>query len=432
MHSKNQFFQNAFPVSILFLCCSQVNANGIGGSISAASLFSDNTLKRAQAPMDERQDVYRLSLAADYSSWLIDADINYQLVSQKYAENSQADEEYADGASNLVFGKAEDPVALQLTHSRRMLLSTPDAVDLVGNQEARDILAARPEVRIKISGTDKLLLNGEVQRVDFPDNDQQNSKRNGVSLAWLHSFSPISSLQLSANQQDVTFDNYVNADYSIRSSMLTYGVELRKLKYSLAFGYNENEPELGDSKSAPTYRASVVYTSGYNQIDFSASRLLTDTSYGNGNIPNTVDLPDSDGLSLELDRIDRRRAEFNWRTGVICSRCVLSTGVSAVEDTYLEKDEQSLSIYTRAGFTYAFSTAANMSLSVARSDVDFENQISAQDYQLEYASLDYGYYFSNGLNMHIAGRREVRDSNGLNGAGDYTENIYSISLAYGF
>ena len=430
MHSKKQFFQNAFPVSILFLCCDQVSANQIEGSLSATSMFSDNTLKQAQDPIDERQDLYRLGLAGDYSNWLLDADVNYHFVSQTYAENSQPDEQYADGSSSVVFGKPEDVLALELSHSRRMLLSTPDAVDLTGNQEARDIISARPEVRVKISDADRLLLSGQFERVSFPDDYQQDSKRTGASLGWVHLLSPTSTLQLSANQQDIKFDNNVLADYSMSNSMLTYSVALRKLKYSVAVGYNKSEPELGESQSAPSYRISAVYLAGYNQIDFSASRMLTDTSYGDGNMESTVVLPDNDGFSAELDRIDRRTVELNWRTDVFCSRCSFSAGVVAVEDTYLEKDEKSLTIDARINFAYELTAAANLSLSMARSDVDFDNQVVAQDYKLDYASLEYAYSFSNGLKVRIAGRREDRDS--LTAAGSYTENVYSVGLAYGF
>ncbi|WP_323813296.1 hypothetical protein [Cellvibrio sp. NN19] len=432
MHSKKQFFQNAFPVSMLFLCCSQVCANQINGSLSATSLFSDNTLKQAQNPIDERQDLYQLAVVADYSNWLLDADVNYQLVAQKYAEGSQDDEEYADGSSSVTFGKAEDLLALELSHSRRMLLSTPDAIDLTGNQEARDIISARPEIRIKLSEADKLLLSGQSERVSFPDNGQQDSKRNGASLGWLHLLSPTSTLQLSVNQQDIKFDNYALSDYSLVSSMLAYAVELRKLKYSLAVGYNENKSEGNESKSAPSYKISAAYVAGYNQIDLSASRLLTDTSYGDGNMENTFVLPDSDGFSMDLDRIDRRSVELNWHTNVICSRCALSVGVVAVEDKYLEKDEESLSVNSNVSFAYALSTTANVSLSMARSDVDFENQLVAQDYRLDSISLNYAYYFSNGLNVTVGGRREDRETSTLDEAGTYTENVYSVSLAYGF
>lgn len=431
MHNKKQVLLNAFPVSILFVVCGQVSANQIGGSLSATSMFSDNTLKQSQAPIEERQDFYQLGVLADYSNWLVDADINYQFVEQQYAEHSQEDESYANGSSNVVFGKDDDPLALELSHSRRMLLSTPDAVGLTGNQEARDIIAARPEVRGKLSEADKLVLNGLYERVSFPDNEEQDSKRSGATLGWVHLLSPTSTMQLSVDQQDISFDHYVLADYSTLNSMLTYAVELRKLKYSIAAGYNKSEPELGESKSAPSYRISAEYLSGYNQFGLSASRLLTDTSYGSGNAENIITLPDNDGLSRELDRIDRRTLDLTWATGAICSRCNFSAGVQAVEDAYLEKEEKSLSIYSRISFSYQLSVAANLALSAVRSDIDFENQLVAEDYELEQISVDYAYHFSNGVDLRLGLRREDREAASGQSNG-YTENVYSVGLAYGF
>ncbi len=214
--------------------------------------------------------------------------------------------------------------------------------------------------------------------------------------------------------------------------MLVYGVKLRKLTYGVEVGYNESEPENGESKGAPSYRISASYLSGFNQLDFSASRVLTDNSFGNGNLEGTTGLPASDGLSQAISRIDRSSAEVNWQTQVICARCQFSTGVSAVEDDYLEKDESSLSVYTRARFMYSFSRAANLSFSFAQADVDFDNQTVTRDYELNTISIEYAYFFSNGLNARLSARNEDRKAESDDGNGTYEENIYSIGLGYSF
>lgn len=432
MNVKKQLAQLIFPASMLFVFISQANANQVTGSLSATSMFSDNTRKTAQEPMDERQDLYQFGLNADYSNWLIEADAKYQLVYQEYAERSQSNEQYADGSSNILFGKNEDPLALELSHSRRMLLATPDAVGLTENQQEREIISARPEIRKRIFAADRVSLAGQFVRVSFPDDGLQNSKRDGFSLAWLHPLSGTSALQFSAQQQDVTFDHYSEADYSYAGATFAYDVALRKLKYRVEFGYNESEPVVGETQSAPSYQFSAVYLDGFNQIDLSASRLLTDSSFGNGNMENTSAVPGGDGLSMELDRVDRITADLTWQTSAICLRCSFSSGISAVEDSYLEKDEKSLSTYAHARFSYGLSRAANLSLSMTRADVDFESEVIAQDYKLDYLSLEYAYYFSNGINVRLAGRREDRESMNETLSGSYKENVYSVGLTYGF
>ena len=432
MNKKKLPSIDIFALSLLCLCCSQVYANQISGSVSADSLLSDNTRKQTNDPIEERQNIYQAGLSADYSNWLIDLEANYQWFEHQYAENTQSDENYGDGNSRLVIGKKEDPISLDLSHSRHMLLSTPDAVGLIENQEEREILSARPEVRKRVFNADLLTLGGQLTRVKFPDDELQNSKRNGVVLGWVHPLSQVSVLQAVAQQQEISFDYSPLADYTSTSSMLAYGVELRKLKYGLKFGYNESDPETGDKYSAPTYELSAAYESGFNQFTFSANRSLTDSSFGNGNLDNAGLIPDSDGLSTEIDRIDRINLALNWDTQALCGRCVFSAGVTAVDDDYLEKDEQSLSLYTQTRFSYAFSSAASIALAVTRSDIDFDNEIVATDYTLSYISLEYGYQFSSGVNVRLTARREDRDTESLLGAGAYEETTYGAGLGYNF
>lgn len=168
------------------------------------------------------------------------------------------------------------------------------------------------------------------------------------------------------------------------------------------------------------------------EIDLTASRTLTDTSFGSGNLDVTAGLPSSDGSSPAVDRIDRTSAGLDWQTQVFCGRCQFSTGISAIEDDYLEDGEKSLSLYARARFSYSFSQAANLSLGVARADVDFDDDSMSRDYELNTVSIEYKYHFKNGINTRLSARNEDRVSTSASGKGTYDENIYSISLGYDF
>ncbi|MBU0801740.1 MAG: hypothetical protein KKA05_12160 [Alphaproteobacteria bacterium] len=432
MRRKKMQVSAAYPLVSLYLCCVAVQANEIKTTLSASSIFSDNSLKTPDEPIDERQDLYEVGVSAGYSNWLVEANADYEWVSHKYSEQSQVDDNYAEGSSSLLFGKQEDPLALELNHSRKILLTSPDAVALTQNQQEREVISARPEARARIFAADRLFIGGEFTRVNFPENDLQNSRRDGIALGWLHPLSPASFLRLNSQQQKISFEQFAESDYTYSGVMLVYGVELRKLTYGLEVGYNESEPENGESKGAPSYRVSASYLSGFNQLDFSASRSLTDTSFGNGNEAGGSGFPTSDGSSQVVSRMDRSSADLNWQTQIVCVRCQFSTGVSAVKDDYLEKDEASLSINTRVRFSYSFSLAANLSIGFARANVDFDNQSIARDYKLNAISIEYAYNFSNGLSARLAARNEDRTADGENGNGTYEENIYSIGLGYNF
>src|SRR5688572_654066 len=204
------------PLSFVLLIFNQVQANEIvGGAISANTLISDNTTKAAVNPIEERQDVYQANLTLDYTNWLIEADADYRFYAQKFTENSQTDEQYVDGSSALVFGKEQDPFGLELTHSRRMLLQTPDAIGLVENMDEREIISAAPVARARIFAADTLFLRGEFSQVNYLEDDAQDSKRSGASLGWTHPLSATDILQLSAQQTNITFDQQPESDYQL-------------------------------------------------------------------------------------------------------------------------------------------------------------------------------------------------------------------------
>lgn len=415
-------------VAIALLLCNSANANDISGSIAASSLMSDNSRKQAENPIEEQQDTYQAGLTANYTNWLVDAELDYQFYARKFAEHSQADEEYADGSSMLTLGKKEDPASIRLQHSRRRLLTTPDALDLLANQQDREIITAEPEVRKKIWGADKVYLRGQATRVNFPDSEMQNSKRDGYSIGWLHPLSRASVMQVFAQQTKITFDELPISDYNYATAMMSYAVELRKLRYQLEAGYNQSEPETGDKEGAPSYRFSVLYQAGYHQLDLSASKTLTDTSFGNGNEEGVNPLPGNDGFNLDIERIERSSADARWTTQALCDRCTFYVGASLVIDDYLAKEQDSTSKFSHVGLNYAFSNSASLSLRASKSDVDFDGEVLARSYELTNTSVEYNYKFHWGLGVRLFARQEERTSAAIS----YTEKSYGGGLSYIF
>ena len=121
---------NGNTLLVALLVCHPAGAENFSASLAANSWLSDNSLKKSEDPQDERQDSYTAGVKGSYSNSIIDADIGYQAYARTFDKKSQANEEYVDGSSSLVFGKKSDPLALSLKHSRRRLLATPDALDL--------------------------------------------------------------------------------------------------------------------------------------------------------------------------------------------------------------------------------------------------------------------------------------------------------------
>ena len=421
----------ALRLSIVLLMFNQVQANEIfGGAISVNSSVSDNTTKTALEPAEERQDIYRADLTADYTNWLIEAEADYQFYAQKFAENSQADDKYVDGHASLVFGKQQDPFGLELDHSRHMLLQTPDAIGLVENMEEREIITAAPVVRARIFDADMLFVRGEVSQVNYLEGDEQDSQRNGASLGWVHPLSATDVLQLSAQKIAVEFDQQPKSNYKLANTMLSYAVQLRKLNYSLAAGYNETSPEVGQQEGSPAYNAELEYISGFNKFSVAVSQQMTDSSFGDGSAYNPSDIPGGDGRIQDLALMDRKKVDVGWDTHWICARCSLFIGTSFEYDDYLASDDTSRNLYTQAAFSYSLSNSASLEFAAARSKYDFEGSQTMADYLIDYLSFHYSYRFTSGVDVQLFARKENRESDAV--AQGYKENVYGAGLGYFF
>ena len=425
------FSTSALPLSIMLLMSHQARAAEIfGGAISADSLMSNNTTKSALEPIEERQDIYKVALTADYTNWLVDLAADYQFSAQKFAEQSQDDEKYLDGSAALIFGKEQDPFGLELSHSQRMLLQTPDAVDLVENMDERQIISAAPIVRTRIFAADTLFLRGEVSQVNFLDDDEQDSKRNSANLGWTHPLSATDILSFTAQQTNVEFDQQPLSDYALANAMFSYAVQLRKLNYRVEIGYNETSPEVGEKEGEPAYKAELGYDSGYHNLSASFSQYITDTSFGDGNAFGSSDIPDGDGLTEGLDLLSRNKVDVSWSTDIICGRCSFSLSAGLEDDDYLSSDESSLNLYARSAFLYSLSNAASVEFRADRSKYDFEGSEMMGDYGINYFSIKYAYRFANGIDIDFFARKEDRESDVAERS--YTENSYGAGLSYYF
>lgn len=423
-----------FPVtrlSLMLLAFNQVHANEFNAFVSASSQISDNSKKTSLEPVEERQDIYQLGLNANYANWLVDADVDYQLYAQQFSKQSQADDEYATGSSNLIFGKESDPLGLELAHSRHMLLRSPEEVGLLENQQEREITSAQPIIRKRISGADRIFLQGQTTSVRFLGEDNnQDSTRNGATLGWAHAISKTSGMMLTSHYIDVNFDQQPSSDYRLVNTAFAYKVQLRKLNYSVQVGHNEISPKTGDKESAPSYNLGIGYVAGYHFFSAFIERQITDSSFGNGNLNSNNQLPVSDGLSQDLGKIDRRNAALDFRTDSICARCVFSVGISLTDDDYLERNEQSRTTYIRSAFNYSLSKASSLSLRADQSTVDRDIEQINNQYTTDFISLEYLYRFTNGFDLRLFARNEQR--NGEGSMGKYEENIMGAGLKYLF
>lgn len=404
--------------------------NSYYGSISALSGVSDNGLKTEEETISEKQSEYALNLGGEWVNSLLLFNMGYSATQQTFAKDSQEDSSFLEGKSSLLLGKEQQPVNLALTHSRTTLLNSPDSLNLTQNQDEKEVFSAKPTLRQRISGVDSLLLNGEYTRINYLENELKNSRREGGSLVLDHKFSTLDNLQLSAQQTLIDFKYAPDANYKLSAAALNYNVQLRKVSYSATVGVNKTAPDIGEDYSSPSYEVNFRYNAGAQALLLSGSRGLSDTSAGGGEALPSNDLPTSDGGVANLDQIERTSYGVIWTIFSPCQGCSFVLGANQFNDDYLNMNASAKERSWNAGFNYAFSPAAKISLRYADGNNTYTHIIIGQDYKIKTARIEYSYQLNRDFDLSCQLRKEQRDGD-ASGV-DYAESYAGAGLRYGF
>ena len=408
---------------------STAEAKNFGGHIFVSTGESDNAEKTIVDPVSERQDSYELGLSGEYDNSFLSTSIDYSGTDNRFAENSQRDQRYLEGESMLRLGSPTDPMDIEFNHSRKTLLSSPDEIDITNNQDEREILSATPRIKKHISDADLLVVSADFSDINFLESDINDSERQTAILAWNRSSSKISQFNVQLQHADVKFPSSENANYTYTAAVVTYAIELRKLEYTVAAGYNRSERETQGSFGKPTYTLSVGYNSGFNSFLLMGSQAITDSSYGGGNIRGVNQNPTSDGR-FRVDQIQRRNAELSWTNKFLCIRCTMRMSLHQSNDDYVVLHDEIRQQGGRVDFPYNFCTQSSLTLGYGVSEHKFAGTLTGRDYQLDSASIQYRYLFNSGMSVRLFADKENRESD--SGARTYDETFIGAALGYYF
>lgn len=420
--------------SVLLVCLlfsTPLLANELGGSIAVLSGKSDNALKSNENKIDERQDELQLNVSGDYTNEAVHFEAKYKASAMRFAEDSQENEEFLQGDSSLLFGKAHHPAELLITHSRKTLLDTPDEIALTNNQDEREIVSLSPTLRTKIGTSDSLFITGTATQVSYLQNQILDSARTGATLGWVRGISSIQSFRVVAQQTDVEFDNFNGADYTYSSAVLVYATQLRYLSYSLKVGHNESNPEIGANYNGPTYGVSIGYKSGFHEINLESNQAITDSSLGGGNSPSIDGVPNSDGSRPNsVDQIERLNTELRWETFILCDQCNLFASIYQRDEDYLALEQTAKTQGVAAGFSYRLSKASTVSMRSSKNRQRYTQLDIGNDYDLRLSSIEYSYRFISGVGLRLFAQQEKRTGDVLSQR--YVENYFGGGVDYAF
>ncbi|WP_341936723.1 hypothetical protein [Marinimicrobium sp. C2-29] len=399
-------------------------------SVSLQSEYTDNANRSATDPLSERQDEVRLSTGGSYENSLLEVSANYQASETYFEKDSQENRSQLQGESSLLLGKPHQPLDLLVSHSRRMVLNAPDDLDLLRNNDERDIFTVSPSARWRSDGADTVILRATWADIGYRFTPQRDSERTSGSLSWERELSQTSQFNLSAQQSDVSFDAAPFADYKYNAAYAAYSTQLRQLDYRIQLGYNESKPELGEGLSSPAYQLNVGYDSGPHQWNFNASTRITDNSAGSGNEESFEGFNPGDASSGSLDQLERTSGELSWQTQVVCGRCSLSVSFYYQDDDYRVEAEDRQQSGIRINHDYRLSSQASLGFSLDRRNHSFAPDVAREDYRSNRVGVSYHYRFVQGLELSVFSNWRDRESDGP--APSYDELRGGLGLTYSF
>lgn len=417
---------------LLLIPTGAMAANIFDARVSATSEFTDNANRTEQDQLSERQDQYELSVGTEYTNTLLEFQADYSASEHRFAEDSQERRSLLQGRSSLLIGKPHQPVDLLLSHNRQSVLNEPDDVDLLRNTDERTIWSAVPTARWGFTSVDTLVLQGNYSEIDYRRNELRNSERTGGSLSWQHDLSSTDQLNVTAQQTQVSFDAVPTFDYDYNAYSASYSAQLRQLSYTVALGYNETQPQVGEDFSGPSYRLNLNYVAAAQTFNLSASQFITDSSQAGGNERDFRDFDPLDATVSELDQLERTDVSLGWRGEAICDNCSLNAQLVYQRDDYQMLDEDNQEQGVNLGLDYRLSQRSSADISLQYREHNFDSETIRGDYTNTQLRVGYQYTFVNDLGLRVFGSLNERDSDDDLSGRDYEENIIGVGLNYSF
>lgn len=392
--------------------------------------YTDNALRSRERKISERQDEANLRVGADYqNSWLaIEGD--YNASARRFDKDSQDDQSRVEGQASLRLGKEEDAADLLISNSRRTELNAPDDRDLLSNTDERQVWSLVPTLRWRASSANTLMLQGNYAEISFGDSGERDSDRLGASLLWQRQLSATDNLTLRAQETDIGFAARPDLDYRLRDVSIAYQTQLRSLGYRVQLGYNESDPDNGDSFSDPSYELELSYQLGSQYFEFYADRFLTDNSAGNSNRGDFDDFNPRDSAADQLDQLERSNFELTWRTEIFCARCSFNLRLFYEDSDFRQEREDRTEVGVRAQLGYRLTERSSIDFSAQRRTQQFDSSVERSDFDRDEFRINYRYDSGRGLGWSLFVSYEERDSDSPTESN--TETQAGLRLSYSF
>lgn len=404
--------------------------NDVKISLRAATTLTDNALRDPVDLIEERQDEYSADITGQYHNEWIALDTSYDASKRMFEKGSQEDRSILQGETELIFGNTNQPLNLLLSHSRRSLLNSPDAIDLLNNRDERTVVSVRPTAKWKVNASDVVALSVNYSQVSYKFEGAKDSSLQGINLAWQLGVSPVDTVVFAAQENKISFDGASGFNYKHQNASVKYSVKLANLSYGISIGGSRVIPESkANSLTRPVYDVDASYDTGYDTFKFIASKKVTDTSMGDGNnVGLGVASPDT--LAEGIDLIDLSRGELSWSSGFFCERCKVNINIFGVRQDYQNTHQSFTEKGAGAGFNYRLSRSTSVYLSASHANRMFDSNSKRPDFSLNRGTIGFVYNFQKDLQLKVYRSQEKRDTSLFTES--YIEHYTGLSLSYSF
>lgn len=398
-------------------------------SVGAGLEAHDNT---ALSNTDEESDTKRLiNTAIGYTKTdgAVNVDMGYSAEYGDYQHDVQGDETAISGSTALNWLIAPRQLHAIFNHQISQQLTDRRGLNVESNREQRSVITTGLDGFLHFSAVDSLVLSPRFTDIRFSESDQSDSERAALTTAWNHQISSVSALDLSANYDDVTFDDSVN-DYNLSGAMLSFKTTLSRLSYELGLGANRISRDTGDDVDGSRINAFVGYH-GDEGHDWGASYIhqLTDTSIGLSGVElRSSDFSANDSNSNQFDIITEDKFDVYWRDRVSASS-QLSFGAGYQKQDYEDTPRDQSVANVRAGYQYSINSRWSVGVEAGFDHTEFLDE-PEEEYDTTRVYLNATYRPSRPLQIRLAIGQDKRDAD--TDALSYTDNVAMLGLRYQF
>ncbi|MCP5078213.1 MAG: hypothetical protein GY951_09190 [Psychromonas sp.] len=378
-----------FSFTTLLAFTSYINAAILPSSISEGSIALDvnhthsNNIQKSSSDQAVGYEQYaELRLGYKNQTTTNTSLINYGITYSHYSEKELENESDISGSLSINQQLFSKNLQLDLTHFRHSYRLDQNSVNLPGNTGSRDVFTVSPLWRLPYSDRAGFNTRYTYTAVRLRDDRQQDTNRNGLSIAWYYALNSKITYQLNTQYNevdyladDLTYEQ-INVDISLSG-------RLRNGHYLINAGYSRLAL-LERYEDGGIFQFTYNYRFKTHTLSVSALRELTDSSLGLG-----IDTPDSGDLDYNgTQRIWIDRVSLDHSFFAINGRLINNNTAYYQQDTPLmtREAEPRVGISTAVHWkhTHKLTTGLQVEYSQTQIDKDTDNQEWSASLSSEY------------------------------------------------